>query len=252
MKKVILTLCFAFIAIVSYAQNIDKGTDKKGNLCLKKGDKIVVKESFEKVSHYDAKAGLIPAKLNGKWGFYDNDGKLVIPHQYEGMMFQNPSALLDWYRQERMEVSLNGKKIFIDKTGKEVTAPEYDIVMETTHTGAGYFFKKNGKWALADKDKKVITEFKYDVIRGPIGVNPFVYKGTRDGQDFRLSAEGVEEEVIGGTPNSNTTQKAVNWKCSQCGEVKSSVDKPVSGSGGCRHVDKNGVKQNGSHKWVKQ
>jgi len=248
-QKIITCLVLAMsFASLGFAQEIHKATDKKGNLCLEKNSKIIVKEKFEKVSHYDGKAGLIPAKLNGKWGFYDNDGKLVIPHQYEGMMFQNPAALQDWYKQDRMEVSLDGKKIFIDKTGKEVSAPEYDLVIETTHTGAGYFFKKGGKWALADKDKKVLTEFKYDKILGPIAVNPFAYRGIRDGQEFRLNAQGQEEGAIS---NNTSSQKAVNWKCSQCGETKMSVDRPISGSGGCRHLDNQGRKQNGSHKWTK-
>jgi hypothetical protein len=203
MKKVQkLLACFVLMmSIVSsgFAQNIQKGKDKKDNLILEKNGKAIVKEKFEKIGVYDSKAGLIPAKLNGKWGFYDNDGKLIISHQYD-LLFCSTN-LDDWYAQERISVSLNGKKIFIDKTGKEVSAPEYEMIMETPYTGegpgmgAGYFLKKDGKWALADKNKKPVTEFKYDKILGPIGVNPFVYKGMRGGKSFRLSAEGKEEAL---------------------------------------------------------
>ncbi|MCU0437311.1 MAG: WG repeat-containing protein [Raineya sp.] len=264
LQRIIACLVLAMsFASLGFAQEIHKATDKKGNLCLEKNGKIIVKENFEKISHYDSKAGLIPAKLNGKWGFYDNDGKLVISHQYEGMMFQNPAALQDWYKQERMEVSLNGKKIFIDKTGKEVAAPEYEIVMETPYTGegagmgAGYFLKKDGKWALADKNKKPVTEFKYDKILGPIGVNPFVYKGMRDGQSFRLSATGVEEAAIesnGGNNNqtsNNDTKKVDKYKyvCGGCGAIEIMEGLSRRPSPNKTHCRSPKVKNSTSHSW---
>lgn len=225
MKKTILMLSLVLTATLSFAQ-IRATTDKKGNLCLENKGKIVVKENFEKVGSYDWDAQLIPAKLNGKWGFYNEDGKLVIPHQYESMMFQNVAALQGWYdrKQNSIQVFLNGKKLFIDKTGAEVAAPEYEMVIETTHPGAGYFFKKDGKWALADKDKKVLTEFKYDKILGPIGVNPYVYRGMRDGQDFRLGADGQEEapiESVSSNSNSSSKDKAekCTYKCQKCSKT---------------------------------
>lgn len=225
MKRTILMLSFMLAATLSFAQEIRKGTDKNGNLILEKNGKKIVDAIFEKIASFDSDAGLIPAKLSGKWGFYDNDGKLVIQHQYEGLVFQNVAALQGWYVQERMQVVLNGNKIFIDKTGSEGSAPAYDLVIETTHTGAGYFFKKDGKWALADKDKKVLTEFVYDKIVGPIGVNPFVYRGTRDGQDFRLNMKGEEEASIGSAgSNAGSAPKKeesgkCNYKCQKCDKI---------------------------------
>lgn len=226
MRSYLLMLSLVFFTTTSFAQ-IRATTDKKGNLCLENKGKIVVKENFEKVSSYDWDAELIPAKLNGKWGFYNEEGKLVIPHLYDKMMFQNPAALVGWYdrKQNSIQVFIGDKKLFIDKTGAEVAAPEYEMVIETTHPGAGYFFKKEGKWALADKDKKVLTEFKYDKILGPIGINPFVYRAIRDGQDYRLGANGQEEAAI--ESNSNTSSSSAskdkaekcNYKCRKCGKT---------------------------------
>jgi hypothetical protein len=258
--------CFVLmmsITSLGFAQNIEKGTDKKGKLTLEKKGKAVVKEKFEKIGSYDNKAGLIPAKLNGKWGFYDNDGKLVILHQYESMTFQNGAALEGWYVQDRMEVTQNGKRFFIDKTGKEVSAPEYELVMETAYTGegagmgAGYFFKKDGKWALADKNKKVVTEFKYDRISGPIGVNPFVYRGIRDGQTFRLSAQGQEEAVIESNNNNQTksnnseTKKVDKHKytCDGCGATEIMEGLSRRPSPNKTHCPSPKIKNSTSHSW---
>lgn len=101
---------------MSFAQNIQKGTDKNGKLCLEKDGKVIVKEKFDIVFPYNKEAGLIPAKLKGKWGFYDNNGKLVIKHKYE-LLFGPPDTE-KWFAQERMEVQLKGKKFLLIKQEK--------------------------------------------------------------------------------------------------------------------------------------
>jgi predicted RNA-binding Zn-ribbon protein involved in translation (DUF1610 family) len=223
MKKLVVIASFMFATIMSDAQNIyPEMVDGKACLVKKVGKKqkveVLVNENFEKYGAYNENAGLIPAKLNGKWGFYDNEGKLVIPHNYESIFAScNGNYCTGWYNQDKIKVwkIKTDPPIFIDKTGKELEGPQYDLVIETTHEGAGYFFKKDGKWALADKDKKVLTEFKYDKILGPMGVNPFVYRATRDGQDFRLNAKGEEEAQIEGIANSNSNAKK-NYHCGYC------------------------------------
>lgn len=225
MKKLFVTVFLAFIASLGIAQTIQKATDRKGNLYLEKDGKKIVNAAFEKVSSYNDKAGLIPAKLDGKWGFYDNDGQLVIAHFYEALVFQHVAVLEGWFVQDRIQVQLDGKRIFIDKSGKEASAPEYELVIETSYPGAGYYFKKGGKWAFADKDKKVLTEFKYDKIVGPISVNPYAYKASRDGQDFRLDAMGREEAYMEAPANSGSSsakkEKAENctYKCQKCSKT---------------------------------
>lgn len=213
----------AFATMLSFAQEIQRAKDKKGNLYLEKDGKILVKENFEKAGTYSKNAGLIPAKLAGKWGFYDNDGNLVIPHQYD-LLFCS-TTLDDWFKADRINVGLNGRKFFIDNTGKEVSGPEYEDIINTTYTGAGYFFKKGGKWALADKDKKVLTEFKYDKIMGPSGINPFVFVGVRGGQEYRLNAQGQEEAAIelpaakSSSPSKEKSADKCTYKCQRCNKI---------------------------------
>lgn len=216
---------------MSFAQNIyAEMVDGKACLAKKEGKKVkvLVNENFERYGDYNESAGLIPAKLNGKWGFYDNEGKLAIPHMYEAILATcNGNYCTGWYVQGRIKawVKKTDNPIFIDKTGQEIAAPEYDLVIETTHPGAGYYFKKDGKWALADKDKKVLTEFKYDQIRGPITVNPYSYRGTRDGKDYRLSATGQEEGVIESANSSSSSAEKkeektkCDYKCRQCSKI---------------------------------
>ena len=57
------------------------------------------------------KDGLAGVKQNGKWGFIDNTGKVVIPVQYDNAwVFENGKAL----------VQLNGEEFYIDETGKRL------------------------------------------------------------------------------------------------------------------------------------
>lgn len=266
MKKTILMLSLLLATSMSFAQNIfPEIVNGKASLVKKDGKKVkvLVNENFERYGDYNDNAGLIPAKLNGKWGFYDNEGKLVIPHIYESILAScNGNYCTGWYVQNQIKVWVKkeDKPFYIDKTGAEVAASEYEMVIETTHPGAGYFFKKGGKWALADKDKKVLTEFKYDKILGPIGVNPFVYRATKDGQDFRLGADGKEEapiESVSNNSNSSSKDKVekCTYKCQKCS--KTTQGKCNSSNNGitvencfAQQPDPKGPRKN--HEWRKQ
>lgn len=256
LQKIIACLILAMsFASLGFAQKIDAGTDKKGNLCLKKDGKVIVKEKFEKIGKFDDEAGLIPAKLNGKWGFYDNDGKLVIPHQYEGMMFQNSAALQGWYKQDRMEVSLNGKKIFINKTGKEVSAPEYEAILKVGQGVDAYYLKKDGKLALGDKDKKPLTKHVYLIIQLK-SLDPVTYTGVRDGKPYQLSANGEEMgEATSTSSSSNSssdnTKKVDKYKyvCGGCGAVEIMEGLSRRPSPNKTHCPSPKVKNSTSHSW---
>ena len=95
--------------------------------------------------------GLAWVELNGKYGFIDKSGKVVIPIKYDYAW--SFSEGLAW-------VKLNGKYGFIDKTDKVVIPIKYD--------GVGRFsegltrVKLNGKWGFIDKTGKVVIPIKYD------------------------------------------------------------------------------------------
>jgi hypothetical protein len=259
MKKTILTLSLILLAAMSFAQEIQKGTDKKGKFVLEKNGKTIVKEKFEWMGDYDASAGLIPAKLNGKWGFYDNDGKLVIAHQYEILFFQNGELLKGWYTQDRMEVILNGKRFFIDKTGKEISAPEYESIVKAGQGSDAYYLKKDGKIALADKDKKPLTDFVYQIIQVK-SLDPLTFTGVRDGKPYSINANGEEmgaAQTSNNNSNSTSTNKEekCNYKCQKCnkttqGKCNSSANGISVENCFAQQPDPKGPRKN--HEWRKQ
>ena len=87
--------------------------------------------------------GLARVKLNGKYGFIDKTGKVVIPLIYD--------AARDFHEGLAL-VILNDKVGFIDKTGKVVIPLIYD---DTWDFSKGFArVKLNGKWFYIDKNGK--------------------------------------------------------------------------------------------------
>ncbi|ECS1419287.1 WG repeat-containing protein, partial [Campylobacter coli] len=57
--------------------------------------------------------------LNGKWGFIDKSGKIVIEPKFDSI----------WsFREGLVKVGLNGKYGLIDKSGKIVIEPKFDDI----------------------------------------------------------------------------------------------------------------------------
>ena len=70
--------------------------------------------------------------INGKWGFIDKSGTLVIPARYDDARS---------FHEGLAGVQINDKWVFIDKSGTLVIPVRYDYVFNNN----GVFGFKNGK-----------------------------------------------------------------------------------------------------------
>lgn len=126
---------------------------------------------------YISSEGFSAVKINGKYGFVDNFGKLVIPAIYEKV---------DYFCEGLAPVLLKNKWGFIDKTGKLVIPAKfeaYSTSVEVHDENSKYFnndsdFNEitksfnnglirvmlNQKWGIIDKFGNIISDFKYDII----------------------------------------------------------------------------------------
>lgn len=98
-------------------------------------------------------AELKPVHKEGKWGFNDTAGQLVVSAKYDGVSnFTNGLA----------PVALNNKWGFINESGQEVVAPSYDAV---ANLRSGYApILKGNKWGMIDQNGKEVIETIYDEL----------------------------------------------------------------------------------------
>ena len=119
---------------------------------------------------------LFPVNKDGKWGFIDRTGKIVIPLQFDSVHdFHEGLAL----------VTANAKKLFIDASGRVVITPQFDIVDDFSEGLAAVnigqtripnigVISNPGKWGYIDKTGKLVIPLKFthaeDFSEGLAGV----------------------------------------------------------------------------------
>jgi hypothetical protein len=120
--------------------------------------------------------GRFPIEQNGKWGYIDNTGRVVIPPSFDSANdFHEGLAL----------VTLGQKTFFINTTGTIVITPQYDIVNDFSEglaavnngqvrNGIG-LIANPGKWGYIDQSGKLVIPLKFthaeDFSEGLAGVN---------------------------------------------------------------------------------
>ncbi|MBN1182029.1 MAG: WG repeat-containing protein [Bacteroidales bacterium] len=127
---------------------------------------LVIKTEYENIGpHYK---NYIQVKKNGLWGLIDSIENSIIPCRYNWtdhifhngycevyMGNLNDEILLD-------RPSENGKFGLVDSNGTEVIAPIYDNIKPLNNRYVGVC--KDKKWAIANNEGNIITQFNYDWI----------------------------------------------------------------------------------------
>jgi KWG Leptospira. len=141
--------------------------------------KIVVFPQFDGAK--DFSEGLAPVKVKDKWGFITRAGRFVIEPQFddaesfsEGMAafgiskkISQPSSIVD----DLINVGHSFRYGFIDKTGKIVIEPTYDLTGEFSEglarVNMGGYNDMTGnsekvRWGYIDKAGKVVIDLKFN------------------------------------------------------------------------------------------
>jgi predicted DNA-binding WGR domain protein len=135
---------------------------------------------------------LYPVKVNGKWGFIDRTGKVVVKPKYdkterycEGMVAVNSGGEWKEYGGEEFssKVFIGGKWGFIDDKGDTILDFSYNRVgdfsegMARVKEGGEYVFQNveyswqdpytftGGKWGFIDRNGKISIKPKYEDAR---------------------------------------------------------------------------------------
>lgn len=108
--------------------------------------------------------GMAIVTENGKAGFIDNTGKLVVPCIYEQLY----SFDIETFKGELTAAKKDGRWGFIDKKGKVVIPFEYEdqVYISVGHTICDdkRRVKKNGKWGIINMNGQMEIPCKYDSI----------------------------------------------------------------------------------------
>lgn len=103
--------------------------------------------------------GLAVDGINGKYGYVDKDGKVVIPYQ-----FKSASSFSDGLARVSVvdNKSMTGQRFgYIDKTGQFVIKPTY-VLGYNYREGLIAVLNENLKYGFIDKNGNTILPFIYD------------------------------------------------------------------------------------------
>ena len=154
----VIALLLSVQADVLFAQELSRYTENGKHGFKDSGGKIVIPAKYDDFDGNGFQDGLVGMRLNGKWGFIDETGKAIIPFKYEEVGNFSGGlgryAISDHYGFRRWGI--------IDKAGKEITAAKYTNI-GTFHDGFAttWVYSKMG---LIDKNGKEIVAPKYEYI----------------------------------------------------------------------------------------
>ena len=110
---------------------------------------MVIKPQFDDISYRGyGENGLAKAKINGKWGYIDEAGQMVIAPQFESADSFDTNGLAS--------VKENGKWGYIDEAGQMVIAPQFESAEFFDRNGLAAV-KLNGIWGFVNENGKMIV-----------------------------------------------------------------------------------------------
>jgi len=124
-------------------------------------------DSIEETKLAPLDISLIALKRNGKWGYYNTSGKLMIPHQYKEVSdFTDTAALVMMEDGNTFLIDTNGIKIAGSDTllNSDYSFEDYDIAVGLYSIGSDNYavVGKNKKQGLCNSDKQIVVPKIYD------------------------------------------------------------------------------------------
>lgn len=126
--------------------------EDKSKYALWKDDELITKFTYDECGSEND--GLIAVKRNGKWGYVNEKGKIIIPLKYD--------ASWDKYYVDNSDLT-GAQKEYCYALWKDESLISDFTYDECGSENSGLLaVKKGGKWGYLDKTGKVIIPIKYD------------------------------------------------------------------------------------------
>ncbi|WP_339628401.1 WG repeat-containing protein [uncultured Maribacter sp.] len=144
--------------------------------------KIVIPIEYEDIS--DLKDGLFLAKKSNKYGMINTKEEIVIPFEYSKIRFFNESLAL---------VLLNGKAGYINKENEMIIEPNYKYNFMGDFNNGLAAVRKGDKYGYINNKNEIIIPILYDSAL-PFKENKAIVK--KDGISFIINTKGEEIKNI--------------------------------------------------------
>ena len=99
-------------------------------------------------------------RLGGKYGYVNRAGKMVVPAKYDSAEDFDEAAFA--------VVSADGKWGVVAADGRELIPVAYESVQSFYGEGFGLF--DGTRWAIADREGKLLTPFQFDALGNSLGI----------------------------------------------------------------------------------
>ncbi len=156
---------------------------------------ILIPFEYYKVGSFSENIAFVKKQKDGKWGYINRKGELVIDFIFDSVGW--------FYKNGLASVRVNGKSGFINKLGEVIIPIEYDYVISTKFDDY-VIASKNRKCAFFSKKGKQITDFEYDKIyrnfyKGSQSTNSNGLMLVEKNGEFAYFNKNIEEVIPFGT-----------------------------------------------------
>lgn len=165
----------------SWASSFHHGTaiveKKSGNAekygLIDKNNSLIMPIEFDLIMYYpDAQTYMV--KKNGKIGIYSDEGRCIVPCQYDN------DPLFYYNHEGYARVKKDGKFGLIDRNGREIIPCKYDFCRHEIAFGECIEVGLNGKQGVVDLNNQVIVPIEFEsVSRVYNNTNLFIVKKDR-------------------------------------------------------------------------
>ncbi|BBE16547.1 hypothetical protein AQPE_0687 [Aquipluma nitroreducens] len=157
---------------------------KKGNRfgVINKVGKVTLPVEFEEINLFEGNSFTI-AKRGGLYGLINSNGDIKLPFEYKNIISNK-----DWDY-----IILQKDKFYgvIDKQSlKEIFPMEYEEIEQCFYDENNFIAKKNSRYGIITRTKKIIIPFEYDKISNWVEYGPKEHFVIKDGKEGLISREG--------------------------------------------------------------